>query len=188
MLWTPLMFVNWTEILWPWTRHSSKDPQSWLEEKYLLPLFWVLDVLRVSSEAASWFSLRELDPELRASGWIWLNHTGQTPEIFAFKHLTFALCYPFIRKIKTEREASEARAFFFSFCKNSLFPWHLYSELFLNDKQIVRRCYFLSFCFGSSLGGCNVRETASLGWWLSGIGIEEEIGLGVCGYVLWGLL
>lgn len=35
-------------------------------------------------------------------------HYGQVPGIFAFKHLTFALCYPFIPKIKIEREASEA--------------------------------------------------------------------------------
>ena len=35
-------------------------------------------------------------------------HHNQAPGIFAFKHLTFALCYPFIRKIKIEREASEA--------------------------------------------------------------------------------
>lgn len=35
-------------------------------------------------------------------------HYGQVPGIFAFKHLTFALCYPFIPKIKIEREANEA--------------------------------------------------------------------------------
>lgn len=35
-------------------------------------------------------------------------YSGQIPEIFAFKHLTFALCYSFIQKIKIKREASEA--------------------------------------------------------------------------------
>lgn len=172
------MFTNWTEVLWPCSQDPSNGPWSWIVEKCSssqISLFWVLCVLRMASWAVSYlhtessiWSFYCVEPSSRLD--VAEPHYGQEPGIFAFKHLTFALCYPFIPKIKIEREASEAGLS--SFCKSSLFPWHLYRELLLNDKQIVR-CYFLSLCFGSSLSGCNVRETALLGGWLSGIQILE---------------
>jgi len=62
-------------------------------------------------------------------------HHNQAPGIFAFKHLTFALCYPFIRKIKIEREASEA-----GLSSSSSYIYTVRLPRWLSGKEFASQC------------------------------------------------
>lgn len=112
----PCMFIHGTEMCGPCSQYPSKNPWSQLEENPWSPaisLLWVLRVLRMAPWAVGYLLVESLIPGSCSSPPTSLPnaaepHRGQAPGIFAFKHLTFAFCYPFIRTMKIERESSEA--------------------------------------------------------------------------------